>query len=217
MNNIRAVIFDIDGTISPENSWTAFTDGLGASVESHLSIYKNHLDGSIGLDESEDQLMDLWRATGNANKPHIEAMYEEWPLREEAKSVVDWLKASGYMVCLITGSVDLYAAHIASRLRIEDYYANASLHFDKDMQFVGFDYTADQADVKLQQLEDYCKKNSLSITDCMAVGDGENDIELFKATGRGVLIKNGAVSEGLGRAAWKTIANLNEIPDLLNH
>jgi FMN phosphatase YigB (HAD superfamily) len=33
MQNIKAVVFDIDGTLTPQNSWTAFTRDIGVLIE----------------------------------------------------------------------------------------------------------------------------------------------------------------------------------------
>lgn len=43
----KAIIFDIDGTLSPEVSWLALTRDLGASVEEHIQIYKNYKEGKL--------------------------------------------------------------------------------------------------------------------------------------------------------------------------
>ena len=71
MTRIKAIIFDIDGTLTPQISWTAFTRDIGGSVAKHLAIYQDHLNGSIGLDNSKRQLLGLWQATGNAKLSHI--------------------------------------------------------------------------------------------------------------------------------------------------
>ena len=215
MSEIKAVIFDIDGTLTPNNSWTAFTKDLGASVDNHLEIYQSHRNGQIGLKESKDQLITMWHATGNANKQYIESMYEKWPIQQEAEEVVDGLKASGFIICLITGSVDLYASHISKRLGVANYYANAALHFDTKNDLVSFDYTLDQAVVKLRQLTEFCKKNGLKLDECVAIGDSDNDIMLFEQTGHGILIENDGASPELRQAAWRTVESLSQVKDLL--
>ena len=215
MSQVKAVIFDIDGTLSPENSWTAFSRDLGSSVAEHLAIYQDHLTGKIGLDESKRMLLKLWQSTGKANKQNIEQMYATWPLRDDALEVVEWLKQKGIRVCLITGSVDLYAQHIAERLGVSDYYANATLVFDEDENLENFDYTTDQADIKLQQLREFCARYDISENECIAVGDSDNDIELFRHTGRGVLIDDGDVAAELKQSAWRSINQLNKLKDLV--
>lgn len=215
MGKIKAIIFDIDGTLTPQNSWTAFTRDIGGSVADHLAIYSDHIHGKIGLDESKKLLLKMWQATGKATKQHIEQVFDTWPVRDDAQDLVEWLQQNGYRVCLITGSVGVYAKHIADKLGVEDYYSNAELYFDKRGKLSDFHYTANQAEVKLDQFSEFCKSKSIKPTECFAIGDGDNDIELFKLTKHGILIDNDKVADELRVSAWKTINNLIEVKDLL--
>jgi len=215
MSKLKAVIFDIDGTLTPQNSWKAFTNDLGASVADHLAIYGEHVDGKIGLDESKQKLLAMWQATGNANRDHIEKVFDSWPVRPDAKDLIDWLKTKGYTVCLITGSVGVYAKHMAEKLGVEHWYANAELYFDEQGELSSFHYTANQAEIKLQHFTEFCHKYNLDFDQCMAVGDGDNDIELFRATGHGILIEGEKIANELRDASWQTVRNLSEIKDLL--
>lgn len=216
MNKPKAAIFDIDGTLTPQNSWIAFSQDIGASVADHLAIYSQHLGGEISLDESKKQLLAMWRATGKANKAHIQSVFKNWPVKEDARDLVDWLKSQGYSICLITGSLGVYAEHIARELGVDHYYANAELYFDEDEELTDFHYTANQAEVKLQQFTDFCEAQGIEPGDCIAVGDSDNDIELFRATKHGILIEGEKISEELRESAWRTIHQLNEVKDLLN-
>jgi len=215
MNKFKAIIFDIDGTLTNEISWTAFTRDIGGSVAEHLAIYGEHVNGNIGYDESKEKLLKLWQETGKAKKAHIEPLFHTWPIKKEAQSTIDWLKDNEYLVCLITGSVGIYARYVAERLGVSDYYANAELHFDNEGDLVDFDYTTDQAAVKLKQLNDYCSRYDLKLEECVPVGDSSNDIQLFQQTGNGVLVLDKNTAVELKEAAWKTIDSLEELRSLL--
>ncbi len=207
----KAIIFDIDGTLTEEHSWTALTRDLGASVEDHLKIYDDMRAGLIDLAAAEIQLCDLWRATGRATKENIVNFFESWPLRPDAKDVVAELKKAGYKICLITGFADIYAEYIAGQLGVVEYYANTVMVFDDLGQLSSFSYKPNQAEVKLQQLQDFCHRQVMSVTDCVAVGNGENDVELFKATQNGVLIDSLNASQEVRDAARTTITSLSDI------
>jgi phosphoserine phosphatase len=49
--DIKAVIFDIDGTLTEHVSWVCLTEGLGASVDAHDIIYQAYLSEAITYEE----------------------------------------------------------------------------------------------------------------------------------------------------------------------
>lgn len=215
VRTIKAVIFDIDGTLTEHNSWYAFTRDIGGSEAEHLAIYEGQRNGSIGFDEAKQKLLEMWQSSGKANRKDITSIFNKWDIRPEAYPLAKWLHASGYRICLITGSVKIYASIIARRLGVKDYYANADLYFNEKDELEAFHYDTDQAAVKVDQFTEFCKKYKLKPDECIAVGDGENDIGLFKMTEKGILVDNNKVSDELRKSAWKTVSNLIEVKDLL--
>jgi HAD superfamily phosphoserine phosphatase-like hydrolase len=211
MKKSEAVVFDIDGTLSPEVSWLALTRDLGAPVEQHVQIYKDYKEGKIGYEVSKDQLIGLWRSTGNANKAFFGQLFDSLPLDPAAEKVVQAAKV-GHLVCLITGSMDLYAETVARKLGIDKWYANTTLHWDDQGNLVDMDYELNQAAKKLEQYTQFCNKNGLGVEDCLVVGDGENDEKLFEVCRRGVLIGSDPESETY---AWKRIAQLADFEQIL--
>lgn len=216
MGKLKAVIFDIDGTLTPLNSWLAFTKGLGGSVDDHTGIYQDHLAGKMALDRAKAALVEMWQNAGKATKPSIEKLFAAWPIRQEAQGLVSQLQQDGYVLCLITGSFDLYAKYIANKLGVDNYFANARLIFDKANQLVDFDYTTDQAGLKLAQLKQFCSTKGLRLTECAAVGDDHNDIELFRATRHGILVSYNQAPAVLCQAAWRCVDDLSSVRDLLS-
>lgn len=209
--NIKAIIFDMDGTLTEHNAWLAFTKALGCSVEQHSKIYNDLLAGNAGLSESKQKLVALWQTSGNAHRSFIDTVFASWPLRSEAEEVIFTLQASGYRTCIITGSILQYAQLVAQKLEIEDVYTSAQLIFDDGDQLVDFDYSIHQAAIKLQQLREFCDKHNFTTADCIVVGDGDNDIDIFTATGQGVYLDTPYSSEKLKSVAWKTATDLSEI------
>jgi len=211
MQKPRAIVFDIDGTLSPEVSWLALTRDLGAPVEQHIQIYKDYKEGKIDYEASKDQLIGLWRATGNANKAFFARLFDALPLDPAAEQVVHAAKV-GHIVCLITGSVDLYAETVARKLGIDQWYANTTLHWGTDGSLVDMDYELDQAAKKLEQFGQFRQTNGLEAQDCYVVGDGENDERLFEACEHGVLLGGDAKVQ---THAWRRIALLADFEQIL--
>lgn len=209
----EAIIFDVDGTLSPDISWTALTRDLGAPVEEHVRLFQALKNGEMTYEDSRDKLVALWQATGNANRAFFTNLFESWQLMDGATSVVDKLKEN-YKVCLITGSMDLFAATVATKLGVDDYFANATLQWDEAGNLSGLTYELQQSKTKLEQFLGYCSVRGLSPTDCIVVGDSDNDVALFERTRRGVAIGPDVPPE-LQTVAWKSITVLAELPAAL--
>lgn len=211
MSKAEAVVFDIDGTLSPEVSWLALTRDLGAPVEQHIQIYQDYKNGKIDYPTSKSQLIDLWRSTGNANRAFFVQLFDALPLDPVAEKIAQAAK-EGRIVCLITGSMDLYAEAVAKKLGIDEWYANTTLHWDTDGNLVDMDYELNQAARKLEQFGEFCQANSLEMQNCLVVGDGKNDELLFEASNRGVLLGGDPKTQ---THAWKRIAQLADFDQIL--
>jgi HAD superfamily phosphoserine phosphatase-like hydrolase len=211
MSKFKAVVFDIDGTLSPEVSWLALTRDLGASVAQHIKIYTDYKEGNTDYQTSKNRLLDLWHATGNANKTFFGRLFDSLPLDPNAKKVIQ-AAGAGRTVCLITGSMDMYAQTVAQKLGIEQWHANTTLHWDDHGSLADMDYELNQADRKLEQYTQFCQENTLELEDCLVLGDGENDEKLFKACKHGVLIGRDLENETY---AWKRIVQLADFEQIV--
>ncbi len=212
MLRAKAIIFDIDGTLYPEVSWTSLTAALGGSTEEHLRIYEDYRTGAIDYPTSRTRLIGLWKATGRANRAAFQMIFDGWKLFPGAKTTIREL-ARSHEVCLITGSFDLWAETVARRLGVARYYANTALVWDAAGELESYDYVLDQAGLKLAQFREFCAVSGLETTDCVVVGDSDNDLELFKATGQGVAI--GEAPEALKAVSLAQLKSVTELPALL--
>ena len=59
-------------------------------------------------------------------------------------------------------------------------------------------------------LESFCEMLDVDINECAAIGDGANDIGLFKATGHGVTFKGSNIEKD----AWKVIGSFDDLKDI---
>lgn len=187
--------------------------GPGASVDDHLDIYHRYKNGESTYEEARQSLLELWWATGNTTRQYFMKMFKNIPLLDEAKPLIDEL-SHDYRICLITGSMDMYAEIIATRLGVSDYYANTTLTWNDNGELVNLDYELDQSGRKLEQFLEYCSLNKLDPSECIVVGDGDNNLALFEATNRGVAVGT-EIDEKLEAVAWKTISTIDQLPDLL--
>jgi len=203
----KAIVFDIDGTLSPEISWLALTRDLGASVDGHIRIYTDYKEGRATYEESKRQLISTWQATGNATKPFFQKLFADLKLQPNAHDIIAELKKQ-YIVCLITGSMDLYAEIVAGKVGARQWYANTRLVWSEQDELIDMDYELNQADKKLEQFAQFCAANKLEPQDCIVVGDSENDLGLFKLSGKGILVLGNEKAKEYEQYAWKVIPDL---------
>jgi|SRR3989344_8670766 len=211
---IKAVVFDIDGTLSPHVSWTKLTALLGAPVSGLNKIYENLKNGNSRYRESKYALLKLWEDTGKLNKTRLEEIFNNWELKNDAASVADYLRLKGYVICLITGSMDLFAEIIAKKLGVDFWYANAVLHWKENGILEDLSYELNAARKKCEQFAEFCAKQSLLPTECVVVGDSANDLGLFKLSKHGVAVMS-PTSSILDSVAWKKVDDLSQLKDIL--
>ncbi len=212
---IKAVIFDIDNTLTKENSWGKIAEAMGMTISEDHDIYNLSKTGTVPPRDLDKMLLILWQRKGLAKKENFVKVFTEMELRDDAKDLVDYLKQKDIKVCLITGSMDMYAEIVAKRVGADEYYFNTPLSYDEQGNITDLIYEKDQTELKLKQFKEFCKKNNLTSEDCVVVGDSANDFLLFTETKKGVAIRTEAEDKILEPVAWKIINRLSEIKDIL--
>lgn len=214
MGEIKAIVFDIDGTLTPDISWLAMTRDLGASVDKHQEIFKAFKESKISYEASREQLIKLWQDTGNATYPKIKNIFENWSIFPEAKELISFLHDKELYVAFITGSMNLYAEVVAQKFSVLDYYANGNLIFDNNEKLVDFHFPHNESIKKLEYLFEFCEKRSLKPNNIITIGDSENDVGLFSETKRGIMVGI-EKPKALEKVAWKQADNLLKVKELL--
>lgn len=209
--DVKAIIFDIDGTLTYEDGWYILSDEIGSSSKKHREIFTLCYGKQISSDEAIRRFVEDWQSTGKANKRLFEEVFSRMPLRKGAEEIIKYLREKGYLLCLITGNMELYAKKIAERLGITDYYANSKLFWDENDELTGLTYDFDEGKRKLHQFLDYCKLKGLQPAECAMVGDSWNDAGIFQATGRGIAIQTNIEDKEIEAVAWKKVSDLLEL------
>ena len=217
---LKAVVFDIDGTLTQGlRGWYVLTKGLGGDIEKHRQLYEAVGAGDLSVQEGIDGLMKEWQKGGIVTKEKVRSALMEAELRDDAEETIWYLKNKGYLLCLITGSVEPFAEVIANRLGTENYFGNSPLIYDDKDVLKTFEYYPSDGSKKLEQLKAFLKDKGLEPKECAVVGDSWNDAEMFIYTKNGIAIKtkqeNMSPNLELEKLAWKVIEELHELKDIL--
>ena len=212
-SNIKAIIFDIDGTLHADISWLKLTEGLGASVEKHMEIFDNYLENKISYKIAKVSLIKLWQKTGNANKKYMADMFASWNLKPDAHATIDYLK-NKYKVILISGSVDLYVQVVANKLGVKDWRANTTLDWDVKGNLTNFHYIRNQAAKKVNQFIKIKKSMKLKNDNFAVIGDGDSDVALFEKIKCSVMVEKEKAHPELEVLAYKKVNDLSDLKSM---
>lgn len=214
---LKAVEFDIDGTLTRDISWVRLTNDIGGSIEFNDKIIRAWGKDELSEAETMNKLIENWSIDGKANKENFTSILNGISLREDAKETIKYLKDKGYLLTLITGSFDLYEKIVGQELGVEDYFANTILFWDENNKLKDIKTVKDEEakNRKIEYFNEWCSKHNLKPEECVAIGDSSNDIELFKITGNGIAVRTEFEAKELEKVAWKVVDNLIELKSIL--
>ena len=207
----KLICFDFDDTLTTQNSWYSLNTAMGIYPEEDFQMYMEYKNGSVSYLEWTKKIEKLYKDRGLATRARITEVLERFELRHDAKEVVGELQKRGYELIIISGSFDITIKKAAEILNIDLWRAGTTINFDREDNFTHFASKGEEAQTKLMQLTEICKDKGIKVFDCVCVGDGANDLELFKATKNGICFSDGTDEV---KAAAKYY--INSLSDLLN-
>jgi HAD superfamily phosphoserine phosphatase-like hydrolase len=211
---IKAIIFDVDGTLTNSSSWQVVTEGLGGDFAQVLHYYKLLVGKQISLQEGTSSVVKAMTVKGPVNKERIAEIYATIPFKNNVEEVIEKLKEK-YILCLISGSTDIYLQSVAQHFAIRDYYACSKYVFSAEGKLQDFIYRVDQSEAKVDFLQDFCAKYKFKYEECVAVGDSANDAGLFRLVGSSVFVDSAVSTSELKRLSKFQINDFSELLNIL--
>lgn len=208
----KLIFFDLDGTLSPTNSWYLFNLAFGMSEAEDNVLFDWYKRGLITYPEWDDMIVKILRDKNQCTKEKVETFASSILPRPEAQSLIDACRAAGYITIIVSGTMKQIAENFRARLGVDLSYTCSEIVFRDDGTFEDIANDKDEAPAKLRIFERVCAEHGVDPAETLMVGDGGNDLEIFKRTKKAIQIGD---YEPLKALAWKRIENLSEIKDLL--
>lgn len=201
-NNSKLVIFDMDGVlVDIDSSWHHVHHKLNVDSTKNLQKYL-----AAEIDYSEFMRRDI-RLWGRCHIDDIRNMFSNVPLMNGAKATAQELKNRGYKLAILSAGISLLAERVQKELEIDYVFAN-KLSIDKDGYLTGEgEAMVDllSKEISLIKLIEYAGVNA---NQCVALGDSEFDVPMFKCVGLSIAFNSS--DDSTKKAADKIV----EIKDL---
>lgn len=173
-SEIRIIMFDLDGTLTKVTSmWEYVHKTLG--VWDKAEKYKElAFAGKITYEEWARLDASLWKGT---NYETMLEIIDKVPFVDDLEEVVKELKRRGYVLAVITAGLDIIKVRL-QKLGF-DYVIGNQLVFRNGVVTgeVNVKVKFDEKDIILKDL---ALEHGYTLDHCAAVGDGINDIRVFK-------------------------------------
>jgi len=179
---LKAVVFDMDGTLTPVRSvWQHIHEYLGTWETHGLPSLNAFLAGRITYREFADRDVAAWRGVPRAR---LEEAVAAIPLRPGVPELVSALRERGCRLAVLSSGLDLLVRRVADPLGFELCLCNelgfsAGVIDGRVTINVGWDG-------KPEQLPVICRRFGVMAAEVAMVGDGSGDAAVFPLVGFGV-------------------------------
>lgn len=208
----KLIFFDFDGTLTESSSWYLFNTYFGMTKEEDSSLFERYLKNGFNYREWMEQIIHILKDRGLCTEEKVREFSETIQTREGARDLIQACKDAGYMTVVISGGIKQVVEPITQNLGADKTYTTAEIIFNQTGLLENIIDQSDERHAKLKAFEEICLEFGVDPEDTLAVGDGGNDLEIFKRTKKGIQIGD---YEPLKEFAWKRVENLSEIKELL--
>ncbi len=214
-SSIKAVAFDVDGTLIDFSLWGALNELFGYSASDQLELERLYVRGQLPYHAVIDRMTESYRKkTPRPTRKDIDRVCSSFRFLPDAEEVVRVIGAQ-YPLALVSSGHEEYVFRVAERLGIKHRYAHTRFQYSPEGAFESIYCPIEVSErrAKVEALMDFGAQVGASLSQIVFVGDSVNDFEAFRDTGHGILI--GTSTEEMRGAAWRQISSIRGVLDIL--
>lgn len=198
--NRRLVVFDMDSTLIP----VEVIDELAKEAGVGERVAKITAAAMRGELEFPSAFRDRVRLLKGLPVEALERVAARIPLMDGAERLISTLRSLGYKTAILSGGFTYFGERIRQRLGIDYLYAN-SLEIHDGL--VTGEVTSEIVDgqVKARRLRELAEREGIGLEQCIAVGDGANDLPMIGLAGLGIAFHAKPVVRQNARQSLSTI------------
>ncbi|MBU8934348.1 MAG: HAD-IB family phosphatase [candidate division Zixibacteria bacterium] len=207
---IKAVFFDLDGTIIRNTDSVRYLCIQNDRLSEFEKIECLEDDNNIPWIEADYLKAELIK--GLSFRDADDKFDDNIELIQNLEMVLTYLKEKGVKSVLITAGPIQVANILGTKFDFDGIYG--SQYELKDQKFTGKILSHLGSKGKVNGLNDFCANNSICLNQCVAIGDSESDIDIFKKCSKSIAIN---YSDALkGKASDYIITDdLSDIIDII--
>jgi len=175
----KLIAFDLEGILVEEE----FLVELAKAINKEAEVRKITEDGLNGNIKWVDGLKKRMKLLRGLDYETVKKIAEKFTFNNEVLELLQIVKDNGFKTAVITGGFKIFAEEIAKRLEI-DYLISNEFIFEAG-KLKGYKLFVNEN--KAYWLRKFAEDCNAEFT--IALGDGENDIEMLKASDCGILVK----------------------------
>lgn len=179
----KLLISDMDSTMINQECIDELADFVHKKAEIS-AITERAMQGELNFEQSLSERVLLLKGL---DKNILNICFEtKVTMMAGAKSLLDFMKHNGAFTILVSGGFTFFAEKVKNTLGFDTYYANI-LNFDTDNKLDGtVALPILGREAKADILQSQAKQHHIDLSDCLAVGDGANDLDMITKAGLGV-------------------------------
>lgn len=211
----KLVCFDLDGTIIDETIfiWQTLHDALGTDKDERQIAMGDFFAGKITYSQWAEYDFELWKKAGATKTKVMEAL-NRLRLMKGARETLEELKKRGLKLAIISGSLDFALEKVLPDYRkyFDQVFINKVIFKGEALETIQptpFDFKR-----KADALKEICMYEGIDVSECVFVGDHDNDI--YVAELAGLAIAFNCKSDKLAQIA-DVIIKKKDLREILKH